>query len=804
MFKRSKTKPTQRNRGLPEDDIADERSPAAETAGTGTDADLTTDSESPILAVKKFKDRTKKSQPKSRLSFGAEEDDETSGGEVFKLKKSKLSRNLTLNNLDQATISPIRNGPTYDAAYLQELKKSTPSSRAPPQTSVDPYDADMSMSTDVTMDLGDVSMLDVVDITGESDTLIHTESAIKNAKERRERLRKSGVSPSEDYISLSVTRKADDQGPHPESRLVREEDELGEGDDEYAEYTSAQERIALGKKSRKVEVTKRREMMQELITEAADEDEESVEWEHEQLRRGGHLKPDTSKGKIKQTYIPAPSKFEFFGWVVPSLIAFSVPPIAPIPTLNSALTRLTQQLAQLTTSHASNTASLNTVAQERDQLDIREKELRALVSNAEDKRAWFSSFSEWVESVAAFLDEKYPLLEKLESEHISLLQERFDIITKRRLQDVEDDLSTFLGPLPSTQEDTTPELDEFGREIRRSDPAIARRERQERRSIRYQRYQDFKAKASDEGYWTDSDLPPPDEAAYQDALASIATRTHDVLADVKSKEFLDPAKGRWGTWRSQYEETYVAAFGGLGVVSAWEFWARLESVGWDCIQAWFITFWSHDSKSLDSFRWYHGLYEFCRPGNPNMEGRELGPEGDLVSSMVSTAIIPRLSKIIETGALDVYSSSHVRRAVDLSEELQASVSEVDQGHLKLQIFYKAVIACFTKAVSENEALLAKFNSAGHGSASTFNPEAIPARKRYLARQLKLISNLTRWRKSTGELFGVGQLITKVVDGCMDVADSGWDVGGEEALKKIIPMLPKDLQMVGLKSRLGIA
>lgn len=37
---------------------------------------------------------------------------------------------------------------------------------------------------------------------------------------------------------------------------------------EYAEYTSAQERIALGKKSRKVEVTKRREMMQELITEA--------------------------------------------------------------------------------------------------------------------------------------------------------------------------------------------------------------------------------------------------------------------------------------------------------------------------------------------------------------------------------------------------------------------------------------------------------------------------------------------------------------------------------------------------------
>lgn len=36
----------------------------------------------------------------------------------------------------------------------------------------------------------------------------------------------------EDYISLSVVRRADEnQGPHPDSRLVREDDELGEGDD---------------------------------------------------------------------------------------------------------------------------------------------------------------------------------------------------------------------------------------------------------------------------------------------------------------------------------------------------------------------------------------------------------------------------------------------------------------------------------------------------------------------------------------------------------------------------------------------
>lgn len=37
---------------------------------------------------------------------------------------------------------------------------------------------------------------------------------------------------------------------------------------EFAEYTSAQERIALGKKSRKVEAQKRREEMKDMIVDA--------------------------------------------------------------------------------------------------------------------------------------------------------------------------------------------------------------------------------------------------------------------------------------------------------------------------------------------------------------------------------------------------------------------------------------------------------------------------------------------------------------------------------------------------------
>lgn len=103
----------------------------------------------------------------------------------------------------------------------------------------------------------------------EPDTVIPSGSSIIAAKQKRERLRAVEKTGEEDYISLSVSKSSDySQGPHPESRLVREEDELGDADDEYADFTSAQERIALGKKSRKVEAKKKREAMQEMIVEA--------------------------------------------------------------------------------------------------------------------------------------------------------------------------------------------------------------------------------------------------------------------------------------------------------------------------------------------------------------------------------------------------------------------------------------------------------------------------------------------------------------------------------------------------------
>ncbi|KAG6824806.1 hypothetical protein H0H93_001516, partial [Arthromyces matolae] len=175
---------------------------------------------------------------------------------------------------------------------------------------------------------------------------------------------------------------------------------------------------------------------------------------------------------------------------------------------------------------------------------------------------------EWIEGVAGFLDEKYPLLEKLEEEHVSLLKERFDMLNQRRLSDDEDDLTIIFGPIPIPLEQGVTETNKQER----------REARERRRTARSKKTQE------EEGYSTDSDLATHDQDAYVSAIKSLKTRTKDVLADVKAVEFIDPAKGRWGSWRSKYTESYVGAWGGLGVVSVWEFWVRLESIGWDCIE----------------------------------------------------------------------------------------------------------------------------------------------------------------------------------------------------------------------------
>ncbi|KZT67273.1 hypothetical protein DAEQUDRAFT_673635 [Daedalea quercina L-15889] len=781
VFKKSKTKNTQRSRVSTPDVV--------ESAGEGGQTADVEDVESPSLLATKLKKKLKtREKPKSRLSFGADEEGE---GEVFQVKKSNLSRKLALgrhpaSNVKAASVelpSSARSDSSirYDAAYLSELKASTPSVRPSLQEGDLSYDADMSVVEE--------SLPQSHIIGEEPEIVIPSASTVQVAKEKRERLRALRASGTgEDYISLSVSKRDDlSQGPHPESRLMREEDELGDADDEYAEYTSAQERIALGKKSRKAEAKKRREEMNEMIADAEEIDEETMEWEQEQLRRGGLRATETPEKAPKPTYRAAPSL---------RLILSVVPPIAPIPTLGAAVARLTSSLTALTTSHQQNTATMVSLGEEQLKLEAREKEMRDMIAKAEDKRSWFTAFREWVESVATFLDEKFPELEKLEDEQVSLLKERADMIARRRRAEDEDDLSLFLGSLPQT-EPTGDEVDDLGRVVPRANPAASRRSRLDARNKRrlLRRAGGKSHSNEEEGYSTDSSLPPSDAADYQTAMSRLVRDGKTIMSDVQAEEFKHPSRGlgKWfGEWRTRFSDSYTGAWGGLGMVGAWEFWARLEILGWSPLE---------DSRTLDSFSWYDALYQYSRPRQPDDqeedEEAELGPDGDLVSAMISTAVIPRLCKLLEGGAFDPYSATDVRKLTDLAEQIELSV---ERSNLKFEMLLKSVFIVFQRAVTSTDSIVSPYLALNQ---PRFDPEAIPARRRFLARRYKLLRTLLQWRKYTGERFGLGQLVQSLVGNDMlPVAEGGWEVGGEEFMRKVAGLMPNELIPASLEAKLG--
>lgn len=163
------------------------------------------------------------------------------------------------------------------------------------------------------------------------------------------------------------------------------------------------------------------------------------------------------------------------------------------------------------------------------------------------------------------------------------------MISKRRRDDDDDDLATFFGPLPAPLE-TESEMEqtnELGRITPKPNPVDEQRQRRVSRLARRQlrsSKRTTKAVEVEDGYSTDSSLTPHDASAYSSALQSLTSRKKEVLADVRAEEFRDPGKGKWSVWREKYSDSYVGAWGGLGVVSVWEFWVRLEGAGRNCIE----------------------------------------------------------------------------------------------------------------------------------------------------------------------------------------------------------------------------
>ncbi|KAI9880138.1 MAG: hypothetical protein M1830_005167 [Pleopsidium flavum] len=320
---------------------------------------------------------TGSSKPKKksslRLSFGPGETSMTAdagdSSEVFTPKKSNLSRQAIEKNALRKTLAsslssehlPIRSGqsddrPSYSKDYLNELRSSTPST---------PKDlASLSADEDEIGTALDIAAKFGTALVSQDDGMIPTEAAIKEKKERRARLAKE-----QEFISLDD----DDVGneisllPRKEkkaTRLVREDEDLGEGFDEFVEDG----RISLGKKAEREQKRRHRVAMQDMINEAEGSSDEDSD-DSEAQRKGAYEAAQTRAGMdgLHKDHHQRPTRPR------------TPPRITPLPSLSSCLERLQSALSTLEYNKMQNVKKMEDIQHQKAQIAVREVEIQQLL-----------------------------------------------------------------------------------------------------------------------------------------------------------------------------------------------------------------------------------------------------------------------------------------------------------------------------------------------------------------------------------------------------------------------------------------
>lgn len=319
----------------------------------------------------------KRPNKSSRLSFGGDEPTtgEDDSSEVVTPKKvplgqrvlenSAIKRGITNRGLPLRSFGDDDDRPRYSKEYLSELQSSTPNT--PGNISTYPPDDDE-------MEL-DASELEGAMVVKSSDlgmskpsTTILTEAEIKEKKERRARLamEQGFLSVEDDEDEDRFGRKKKD-----DTRLIAEDEDLGEGFDNYVEDGG----LSLGKRAEKERRKHERQKMAELITAAeghtsdssSDSDaERRIAYEAAQTRAGldGLKKP---KKKPNEDLLQAPPK------------------ITPLPSLTECLSRLQATLRGMEQELKSKEVRVTKLQTERDEILIREKEVQALLDETGKK-----------------------------------------------------------------------------------------------------------------------------------------------------------------------------------------------------------------------------------------------------------------------------------------------------------------------------------------------------------------------------------------------------------------------------------
>lgn len=329
--------------------------------------------------------KLKKKGSSSRLSFGVTEDaDDAPPFTPKKNPSASLSQRATENSALRASLSsrkvnlPTRSfgaeqeQPIYNREYLEELQSSTPNT---PQKS----------GQSRVQDNGDMMELDASELEGavvvpSADLSVaagfgesgHIPSAaeIREKKERRARLAVEGDAYKDDeydeedgFISLAPKKKKDD------TRLIAEDEDLGEGYDEYVEDG----RLELGKSREKEARRRQRREMEELINaaEGASEEEDS---DSDAERKAAYEAAQT-RAAMDGLHRAAVEDADPGGRLV-------IPKMKPLPELGVSLARMRDLVREMEEQVAQKRKGIESIEKEKQEILDREKEVQEVLNQA--------------------------------------------------------------------------------------------------------------------------------------------------------------------------------------------------------------------------------------------------------------------------------------------------------------------------------------------------------------------------------------------------------------------------------------
>lgn len=664
----------------------------------------------------------------------------------------------------------------YTSNYLEELRSSTPTTRprtvspattqsTGPGTRID--DPMVAQTSRIALeDHADDALARAKFAADFAHDAIPSERVIRAAKEKRAKLRAAALTTkSDDFIPLEPFSKSSsalkmyngmevDNGPHPHSRLQREEDELGDGEDEFAEFTGATERIPIGEKAtREWEERQRREMeaavqgdIDEDLGGLEEMDEDEQEWERAQLRRTQTSHPQSREAS---PFRPAP-----------------IPASIPLPSVGTCSTRLELTLRALEQSIAASTSVIDSAANELETIEATEKENKLDVAVVEDKASWFNELDEFVASLARFMEEKVAKLEEVEVQALELLRRRNRILSSIRANWLDNKLKICLDIVPTKSAVVDPRENQADPSMDTTDDAPVET-------------QTLSVSQLDH-------LSPADELSFTLAQREIVSNLSSIFADVQAPEYLDPAcraadttstmiptlpfvsnrnitadlhprsiVSRFQEWRRLYPEEYAQVWGGLSLAQIWEFYARLELVPWSALQRASEpkqSAWREGAATIAHFGWFTGASDYTDRARVTT-GELAAGDDEVLSSLISNVLVKHLIEL-SRGAFSPWSAEQTGQAVEAVDLVQTVLGAENATSVSLVEAFLSVFRVEIEHLSEVMQLPST------ATAATSDSDRIEAAKE-IAQQVVdcLLNNLSSWSRVASLSAADGQATT---------------------------------------------